>query len=316
MNQPNIKPNGQLRRSQVITTFGPGSLVDLPTNSAIIGGLETWLGKGQEIPENRLVEKLKRLFPNIKNLQLFAPPADAQDPDAPRTGITAWQFPEWFITQETVREDPAGRVRSRRLIPRRALTKGKYIDDAKKKHPVVPIRFVRACPKGHIGDIHWSEFVHTIHPECRRPLWIDERGTSGDISEIDIRCECGERQPLKGATLPGKLRKCSGDRPWLGPNSREECGELNRFLVRQASNAYFAQVMSVISLPDRDESLEAAVDLVWDSHLQYVETVEELQKDRARKAAVKHALEGYSDSEVLEEIEFRKGTAWKARRNR
>ena len=307
MSPPNIKPNGQLRRSQVITTFGPGSLVDLTTNSAIIGGLDTWLGKGQEIPENRLVEKLKR-FLYVKNLQLYAPPSDTQDPDAARTGITAWQFPEWFITQEVVREDPEGRVRSRRLVRRSALTKGKYEDDSKKKHPVVPIRFVRACPRGHIGDIHWSEFVHTNNPQCRRPLWIDERGTSGDISEIDIRCECGERQPLKSATLPGKLRRCSGDRPWLGPNNREECEEINRFLVRHASNAYFAQTMNVISLPDRDESLDAAVNLVWDSDLQYVESIEELQKDRTKKARVKHALEGYTDEEVLEEIEFRQGS--------
>ena len=28
--RPNARPNGQIRHSQVVTTFGPGSLVDLP----------------------------------------------------------------------------------------------------------------------------------------------------------------------------------------------------------------------------------------------------------------------------------------------
>ena len=34
--------HGQVRRSQVITTWGPGALLDLPNHSVIIGGLETW----------------------------------------------------------------------------------------------------------------------------------------------------------------------------------------------------------------------------------------------------------------------------------
>ena len=32
-------------------------------------------------------------------------------------------------------------------------------------------------------------------------LWLDERGTSGDMAEIYIRCECGEASPLMRATI-------------------------------------------------------------------------------------------------------------------
>jgi len=304
MSQPNKRPHGQLRWSQVVTTFGPGSLVDLPEQSAIVGGLEHWFSVSEEIHEPRLVEKLKRLL-NIPALRLFAPPPDNEDTTAPRTGITVWQFPEWFITQDVAKSD--GNGRSRHLIARRGLTRGKYIDDAKKKHPVVPIRFVRACRNGHIGDIDWYRLIHTKNPECRRPLWIDERGTSGDLGEIVVRCECGEQRSLSEATIPGVLLKCSGDRPWLGAYNREECTELNRLLVRHASNAYFPQVMSVISLPDRNESLEKAVNQVWENFLQYVETLEELQRDRAKKPPVKNALEGFTDDEVFREIEVRQG---------
>ena len=34
------KAQGQLRRGQLITTFGPGSMMDLPEYSVIIGGLD------------------------------------------------------------------------------------------------------------------------------------------------------------------------------------------------------------------------------------------------------------------------------------
>ena len=33
-----------MRQSQVITTYGPGALVDLPDRSVIVGGLDFWTG--------------------------------------------------------------------------------------------------------------------------------------------------------------------------------------------------------------------------------------------------------------------------------
>ena len=36
------RAHGQIRRSQAITTWGPGALIDLPRHSGIVGGLETW----------------------------------------------------------------------------------------------------------------------------------------------------------------------------------------------------------------------------------------------------------------------------------
>jgi Domain of unknown function (DUF1998) len=307
MPRPNAWPHGQVRQSQVVTTFGPGSLIDLPRQSVIVGGLDHWLGASEEVHEPRLVEKLKRLL-NLPSLKLFAPPPDSEDATGPRTGITAWQFPEWFITQDVEKGDKGSVTRSRLLVHRKGLTKGKYIDSDRRKHPVVPVRFVRACRKGHVGDIDWYWFVHRGQTNCRRQLWIDERGTSGDIAEIFTRCECGQVRRLSDATVPGSLGHCDGARPWLGPYTREACTELNRLLVRHASNAYFPQVMSVISLPDRNESLEKAVNQVWDSYLQYVDTLDELRRERQKKPPVKAALDGFTDDEVFQEIEARKGT--------
>jgi len=88
-------PPGQVRQSQVVMTFGPGSMFDLPNHSVIVGGLEYWT-KGDEILEPRLVAKLKELL-EIPSLALHAPPPDNEDPTSTqKTGITCWQFPEWF----------------------------------------------------------------------------------------------------------------------------------------------------------------------------------------------------------------------------
>src|SRR5712691_10085255 len=302
------RPHGQIRQSQLITTFGPGAMLDLPNYSVLIGGLEYWFPLGEEIPEPRLTAKLCRLL-DIPSVQLRLPPADHEDPTAPPTGINAWQFPEWFITQDVSRGADQPHVRSRMLVHRSALQRGKFIDQDRKRRSVVPVRFVRACRAGHISDIDWYVYVHEGSTPCRRRLWIDERGTSGDLADVFVRCECGQARSMAQAAIVHSraLGNCDGARPWLGPYTKEPCGEPSRLLIRTASNAYFPQVMSVISLPDRDDTVRAAVDPVWE-FLEAVEDLDQLRYER-RKARVQAALEGLSDAEVLAEAQARRSVA-------
>lgn len=300
------KPHGQFRMSQLVTTYGPGASADLPKHSVLIGGLEQWT-PGPAIAEPRLVAKIKQLFPDVPNIRLHAPPPALDDEDEPSTGVGVWLFPEWFLTVANM-ATAGPQVRSRRLVHRRNLIQGKYQDDTRKKHEVVPVRFVRACVHGHIDDIDWYRFVHPPGDDCRRPLWMDERGTSGDVSDILVRCECGRREPISTATVRESeaLGWCVGKRPWLGRHEREGCSQKFRLLIRTASNAYFTQSQSVISLPDPDELVGKAVDGVWEDFLQYVESKEELQRDRQRKEKVMRALDGFTDDQVWAFLQLRR----------
>jgi len=306
------RPHGQIRQSQTVTTFGPGALLDLPNHSVIVGGLDDWNGVSEEVHEARLVEKVTKLL-KIPGLKLYAPPPDNEDPTAPTTGIRAWQFPEWFITQDMMDAGKPSGIRSRLLVHRKALTKGKFIDADKTKRAVVPIRFVRACRRGHIGDIDWYGFVHR-GKQCKRQLWIDERGTTGDISEIWVRCECGdERSVGDAAFLENKaLFTCDGFRPWLGPCSREQCGEPNRLLVRSASNAYFPQKLTVISLPARYELLAQAVAQAWTLYLQKVDSLDNLKLMLGLLPPLKEMLADFSPEEIFTEIQARHGATTSA----
>ncbi len=299
-----------------MTTFGPGAMLDLPNHSIILGGLEFWgdpvLSGLSPIREERLLEKVGRVL-GRQDIRLYPPPIDLAEGEA-KTGITAFQFPEWFVAQyeESNREG----IRSRRLLHRRALVSGKYFGPDKKKYPVVPIRFVQACINGHISDIDWHGFAHEYKDDCKRDLWLDERGTSGDLADIFVRCECGRANRSLAQALPHgdqstPLGFCRGNRPWLGVNAREECGgddgkaQPNRLLVRSASNAYFPQVLSVISIPESDALLKQAVDQVWEDFLLYVEDIADLKKER-RKAKVAPVLEPFTDEDVFTEIERRR----------
>ena len=140
----------------------------------------------------------------MPGLKLFAPPVDSGEPNAPKTGIAVWMFPEWFVAQYEI-EGP-GKVRSRPLVHRETLVKNKWLGPDRKKYPVVPIRFVQACLNGHISDLDWYGFVHDYKEDCRRQLYVDERGTGGDLSDITIRCECGKSRPLIVATQSPQSR--------------------------------------------------------------------------------------------------------------
>ena len=297
------KAHGQLRRSQVITTFGPGALIDLPNDSAIVGGLDTWGRESglQRIDEPRLSAKLMSMT-GVPNPALYAPPPEPDPWQDKQRGIGGWRFPEWFVVQEPgPGSETRSSSRSRRIVGRTALNRGRY-----DKIPVVATRFVRACSKGHVDDIDWYRFVHGTDDPCRRQLWLEERGTSGDLAEQLVRCECSKSRRMHEATYleDFPLGTCSGARPWLGRNANEPCNEPSRLLIRTASNAWFPQVVSVLSLPDRGSEVDQAVAEVW-SRLEIVSSLADLGFVR-KYPEVADRLAAFSDDEVLSAIASRR----------
>lgn len=295
------KAHGQIRRGQVITTYGPGALIDLPRHSAIVGGLDTWPRPSdlEEVVEPRLARKLE-IMTGVPSPRLYAPPPDPDDPREPARGIGAWRFPEWFVVQDEGGGEE--RQRSRRLVHRKALDERGRFDG----RAVVATRFVRACPRGHVDDLDWRRYTHGPDDTCRRQLWLDERGTSGDLGDLVVRCECGKQRSLSEATQleMNPLGTCRGARPWLGTNAGEDCNQPSRLLIRTASNAYFPQVMSVLSLPHRGSVVETAVAELWDD-LQIVDDAAGLAFLK-KKPKIAERLASFVDDEVLAAIRNRK----------
>lgn len=297
------RAHGQIRQSQVITTWGPGALLDLPTSAVIVGGLDAWPGvaKLQEVFEPRLAYKLQ-LMTGVSSPRLFAPPPAPTESWASPIGMGVYRFPEWFIVQEEPRSgDPRGR--SRRLVHRRRLDeKGRF-----EQRPVVPIRFVRACPRGHVDDIDWYGFVHGEESTCRRQLWLDEKGLGSDLTDLRVRCDCKKGRDLYEATILEEkpLGYCNGARPWLGRHGGEPCNQPSRLLIRTAANAYFPQVLSVLSLPDRGANVDDIVGEHWND-LQIVQTMGDLQLLK-RKPELADALGSIPDEEVMAAIARRRG---------
>ena len=117
----NPQPEGRIRRSQLVNSFGPGALVDLPEHSVIIGGLDTWGDPDsnpafQIIHEPRLLNKVVQAL-EMPGARLVSPPIDLGRAIPVRSGITAWQFPEWFVVQKEEASGPDRRSRRLPLLP-------------------------------------------------------------------------------------------------------------------------------------------------------------------------------------------------------
>ncbi|PZR16700.1 MAG: hypothetical protein DI536_05965 [Archangium gephyra] len=294
-------PDGRLRQSQVVSTFGPGAMVDLVHDAVIVGGLDFWGFDGGKVLVNepRLLEAVQFHFqrnkwPLSREEPFRKPPAGDERGAKQSNGVQVMEFPRWFVCQ-----NPACRA----LVRASALQAhaGEYrhpCSGGSKPTRCVPVRFVVACTRGHLADLDWPYWVHD-RKVCAAPQLRLDEGASGDFSDIDASCTgCGKRRRLIELTMKGHQLKCSGDRPWLGLEGREPCDEEQRFLIRTASNGYFSQTTSVISIPELP-SLRSKVRSVWNT-LQ-VATVETLPAFRTIPT-VKAALGEYSDAEVLEAI--------------
>ena len=299
------------RLSQVVSTFGPGTMVDLPTRSVIVGGLELWEMRGDAfttIPELRLTTRLEQLLKQqgrleqTKSLSLRTPPVADSRPGRLSSYIVAPVFPAYFVCEhvDTIVVD-GKTARRRRLVRWQDLDprggRRKFIFDDGKKSDVTPIRFVCACEKGHLQDIDWKWVVHG-NKRCEEAMWIEEKGTSADPADMSVVCGCGEELSLQQLFSVGRMGPCRGKRPWLLDQDPDSCDQKLKLLTRTATNTYFPQVYTVISLPTEEDELTRLVDTL-SAELANVQTVEHVAAAKQFNPKVAATLGNYADAEIF-----------------
>lgn len=310
--------------SQLLLTYGPGAMLDLPEHAVVVGGLQGWrYADWKPVEEDRLVPLLRqqlgdKLSPTFHGLR--QPPVydeDRRDKGAP--GVDVMIFPTWF-TADDVKADgaaergaepgPARAEKRRRMIEYRDLdvTKGGKLSyqGEGKRSAVNPIRFVAACAGGHLQDIDWRGLAHREGDRnCRKAMFWVERGVSSDPADISVRCTCGASVSLGDLYKPKFLGRCGCHSPWLYPRRLPDdiCDKDLRLLPRSATNTYFAQTVTVISLSKSDSRVRQAV--------QEHRTI--IEKFRARlpnwldvlrtMPVTEEAFAPFSDNEILSAVE-------------
>jgi len=220
------------RQSQLVTTYGIGSLFPAGDQSFMICGLDDWDEQWcVEVEELRLARSLR--------VDTFRAPSTGK-----RSGdVPAVRFPAYHYCPRCRRLDYFWKF------------------DAKKMQcpdcsaDLTPSRFVACCENGHIEDFPYFQWVHRGHDAlgADHTLRLTTRGASSSLADIVISCSCGvPAHDLDGSFSAGSLqqiRGCGGRRPWLPGAQDELCEKPLRVLQRGSSNVWFAAVRSSISIP-------------------------------------------------------------------
>lgn len=251
---------GQLRRTQLVTTFGSGAIVDMPEYSAIIAASNYWKDGSPVLHEPNLEKLLK--VSHFKQPYVSDNGEGEYSPDIP-----AFRFPIMHFCPECGRlmpywgfGDETGRVCT------------------KCKKNIVPSRFIAACINGHLEDFPYRWWVHNgDFSECpaddkNDKLKISFSNETGGIESIVITCTaCGKSRSMAGSMGKDALRgyRCRGKRPWIGlkatHNDPTVCTAPLRGLQRGASNVYFSQTASALTIPPWSSKLNQKIELNWDS---------------------------------------------------
>jgi hypothetical protein len=304
------------RLSYLVGSFGPGAMLDLPTRSVLVGGLERWemrQGAFKPIEEPRLAKMIERMLlatgriEEGRSLSLRTPPLAVDIFNKEPPGVAVTVFPTWFVCAADRTEVGGEEVRRRRLVRWSDLDpaggRRRYVLDDGKKAEVTPIRFVAGCEMGHLQDIDWRWVVHgDSEARCREPMWLAETGTSADPRDTRVECDCGRSLSLEEAFQRGRLGHCRGERPWLGERDPAGCDKLLRFLTRTATNTYFPQVATVISLPSAENALSALVQGHF-TDLADAQSPADIAQARRFNGALRASLEGYADTDVFARLQ-------------
>ncbi|AFQ16713.1 DUF1998 domain-containing protein [Bacillus thuringiensis] len=244
---------GNVRPSQLITTFGPGAIVDLPDFSVIMAGTSKWeprmlLTHSFDIKEPRLKKKLK--IGRIMSI-----PIDQNN--AGIGTIPAYRFPEYHVCPNCRKlGDSRNFTEEEGILYCQNYRKGNEKDnEACPKVKTYPVRFLTACKRGHIDDFSWGFYVHQKkeYDQKKCELYLEDTGNTGSLRDLVVHCAtCKIKRSISEAFANEKLLpKCQGRRPWLGRKNRDgqTCDQQQRLLLRGASNLYFTVTESSIVIP-------------------------------------------------------------------
>jgi len=314
-------PVGDVRPSQLLWTYGPGSLVDLPNLSVVTMGIDRWeRNRCQPIQEARLLANVRRaLGDQVESLRM--PPMTDEDNVDPFSaeayvGVPVKPFPRWMRCVKCGLLSPfdAGlfELKANRFRPEftRFVHKGcrgSRGDLPPRDADAVPARFLLACRAGHLDDFPWHWFVHGGASGCKGTLRFFESGASLQTENLWVRCDsCGAAKSMAQAfgqvgkdNLPG----CRGRHPHLD-RFEDGCAEVPRAILLGATNGWFPLTLSVLAIPQTGSPLAQLVADGWT----FFEDVESAVEAAAvvktlKKSAQLPGIEAFDGDQVWAAIE-------------
>lgn len=267
---------GEVRPSQLLHTFGVGSIIDLPHLSVMVMGLDDWSpAYATEIGEERLLQAVQnQLGSQVKSLRM--PPIPNESGDNPfdgsaQVGVPVATFPRWMLCPHcrllAPRDSDLFQLKSDPIRPDRTRYVHANCSKAGAPPTVLPARFLVACEKGHLDDFPWHYFVHQGPSACTGAIRLLELGVSGEAADIMVKCDaCGALRRMSEAFgEDGKqaMPACRGRHPHLRDFDERGCDQQMKAILLGASNSWFGLTLTALSVPTAVDTLGQLVEANW-----------------------------------------------------
>ena len=258
----------KIRPSQFITTYGPGSIIELPDGPVLIP-----LGdEGLFLENNQYGLKVSDYAINdqrmskgvLKEAKIFRLPTNSElglENDA--TIYRTKKFPEWNLCLNSdyhpTRTDILYNFKER---GQSACPICRVIPDTSRLLKGSAIRFVSVCKNGHLDDVPWYDLIHhgttcsetnSVINELKNKnslLWKTSAGTGLRYTEIECP-RCGKSENL--GSLYSREINCTARFPETEglkepPSRKFDCSVKAKIMQRQAANIRIPEIKTLLSV--------------------------------------------------------------------
>ena len=296
-----------VRRSQFITTYGPGAILEGPDGPRVIRTLDSsgiFAGRRTsdfEITDQRLSQAL------LGGHGILRLPSNAEVGESDYRAIYDTNpFPSWSlcVTHGVLYHKTSSDNRACPRCPARA-SKGDASQQARRE----AIRFVRACQSGHMDDVDWMHMIRHRNTPCS-PVYLHWRGGGGALRDVNVVCpDCGGQVNLGyaySADWP-----CSGRQPEQG-NFRPGCDQPSKIVQRGAANLRMPEIRTALTIPPRYTRLHRLFEMSVvqtmlvaarpQSKHDLVLSLEDLASRGLLNQSLVEEIQGYPEENILEAV--------------
>jgi hypothetical protein len=319
-------PNDTIKhgRSKHISNYGGvGSLIETSENSIIIETFDNW-GYGNlneklaqyTIIDDRLLQRVKNRFPNLKSLVAIPIYKDYSKSNLPIVQPKANYFSKWFFCSN----HKCKRFATYDEWKNRWRSAGKNLNffnppkcssrDCKESN-LEQIRFVMTCSNGHIHDLPWDFWNNRLPTDRLNEEEIEGENKSEKPTgpQLDFNTKCCNNQNLihtinrentelsgiwiectsckKKANLKGVFnfeQKCNGKKFWLGQINgkfyEEECTAKTSVKLKTSNSVYYANLLISLYIPELQNPISSEIRIEIDNLVESGEfTTDEIIKN-------------------------------------
>ena len=309
---------GDIRQTQLITTYGVGSIVDFINDTVMIAGIDDWdTGKNEDSAEYR-----KLYNENLQSLTgakyFLSPKVESDSRLTKSRDISSFTFPELLYCPKCkrfIRAKEAANANPKR--PNKCCLnikkhkehcdkKGCKCSDEPCTGALVASRFIVACENGHIEDFPYSWWIHgNSGCEENKPPRISmyNIGDRSDIESLWIKCDnCGKTKSMANAfkenTFAGEDGyPCSGNHPHLKTkrsDTQPDCTEKLKTRLRSSSGIYYSATMSALQIPPWSRSAVKLIERKYDELIEMNDVTRYLSRNIPYGATLDQLLSAYA----------------------